>query len=80
MLRRDKALDCSTNAKARDARYAKMAEKRDCDYLGMGGIARNILTAPPAHCLSGMVGAEIQVRSISSRDFEEIWDQVLDSE
>ena len=53
MLRRDKALDCSTNAKARDARYATMTEKRDCDCLGMGGIARNVLTAPLAHCLNG---------------------------
>ena len=80
MLRKDKALDCSTNAKARDARYATIAEKRDYEYLGIGGIARNIFTAPLAHCLSGIVGAGIQVRSISSRDFEQIWDQVLDSE
>ena len=80
MLRGDKALDCSTNAEARDARYATIAEKRNCEYLGIGGMARNILTAPLAHCLSGMVGAGIQVRSISSRDFEQIWDQILDIE
>ena len=33
--------------------HATMAEKRDCNYLGMGGIARNVLTAPLAHCLNG---------------------------